>query len=99
MEGLFAYIFGIDIEFWYRNLSILTPLDSVDVASLAEWLVNMQGLICDKNFLKKTYLEKSDEKFKRYLYSNTRKNLYYIPKNHIQILKSFWDFFFQKLGY
>ena len=29
---LFAYFFGIYIKFGYRNPSILTPLDSVDIA-------------------------------------------------------------------
>ena len=29
---LFAYFFGIYIKFGYNNPSILTPLDSVDVA-------------------------------------------------------------------
>ena len=39
MEELFAYFFGIYIKFGYKNPSILTLLDSVDVASYAEWLV------------------------------------------------------------
>ena len=33
VEELFAYFFGIYIEFGYKNPLILTPLDSVDVAS------------------------------------------------------------------
>ena len=39
MEKRFAYFFGIYIKFGYKNASILTPLDSVDVASKAELLV------------------------------------------------------------
>ena len=33
MEEVFAYFFGIYMKFGYKNPSILTPLDSVDVAS------------------------------------------------------------------
>ena len=33
VEELFAYIFGIYIKFGYKNPSILTPCDSVDVAT------------------------------------------------------------------
>ena len=33
MEERFGYSFGIYIKFGYKNPSILTPLDSVDVAS------------------------------------------------------------------
>ena len=33
VEELFAYFFGIDIKFGFKNPSILTPLDSVDVAT------------------------------------------------------------------
>ena len=33
VEELFAYFFGIYIKFGYKNPSILTPLDSVDVAT------------------------------------------------------------------
>ena len=36
VEELFASFFGIYIKFGYKNPSILTPLDSVDVASKAE---------------------------------------------------------------
>ena len=36
MEELFAYFFGIYIELGYKNPWILTPLDLVDVASLAK---------------------------------------------------------------
>ena len=33
VEELFAYIFGIYIKFGYKNPSILTPSNSVDVAT------------------------------------------------------------------
>jgi hypothetical protein len=33
VEEIFAYFFEIYIRFGYKNPSILTPLDSVDVAS------------------------------------------------------------------
>ena len=33
VEELFTYFFGIYIRFGYKNPSILTPLDSVDIAS------------------------------------------------------------------
>ena len=33
LEELFAYIFGIYIKFGYKNPSILTPYDSIDVAT------------------------------------------------------------------
>jgi hypothetical protein len=33
VEEVFAYFFGIYMKFGYKNPSILTPLDSVDVAS------------------------------------------------------------------
>jgi hypothetical protein len=33
VEELFAYIFGIYIKFGYKNPSILTPCNSVDVAT------------------------------------------------------------------
>jgi hypothetical protein len=33
MEEFFAYFFGIFIKFGYKNPSILTPNNSVDVAS------------------------------------------------------------------
>ena len=33
VEELFAYFFGIYIKFGYKNPSILTPSDSVDVAT------------------------------------------------------------------
>ena len=33
VEDLFAYFFGVYIKFGFKNPSILTPLDSIDVAS------------------------------------------------------------------
>jgi hypothetical protein len=36
VEELFAYIFGIYIKFGYKNPSILSPSDSVDIATYAE---------------------------------------------------------------
>ena len=33
LEELFAYFFGIYVQFDYKNPSILTSLDSVDIAS------------------------------------------------------------------
>ena len=42
MEELFANIFGTYIKFGYKNPSIITPSDSVDVASKAERLVFKQ---------------------------------------------------------
>ena len=42
MDELFAYIFGIYIKFGYKNPSIFTPLDLVDVASQAKLLVYIQ---------------------------------------------------------
>ena len=36
VEELFTYFFGIYIKLEYKNPSILTPSDSVDVASEAE---------------------------------------------------------------
>ena len=39
VEELSTYFFGIYIKFGYKDLLILIPLDSVHVASYAEWLV------------------------------------------------------------
>jgi hypothetical protein len=36
VEDHFAYIFGTYIKFGYKNPSIVTPYDSVDVATYAE---------------------------------------------------------------
>ena len=48
MEELFAYIFGIYIKFGYKNPSILTPCDSVDIATIG-WVTseNLANLFFD----------------------------------------------------
>ena len=41
VEERFVYIFGIYKHFGGNNPSILTPSDSVDIATYAEWLVQV----------------------------------------------------------
>ena len=44
MKELFAHIFGIYIKFGYKNPSILTPSNSVDVATKLEKVFSYKSL-------------------------------------------------------